>query len=196
MHRILSFAKGLEGIFSLGPRFSLSPRGGPSAGPPGGYPPGPAQPPPGSPYPGGWGAQSYQPPPPPPASGGSGLKFLLIGCGLILFLGVGSAVGGILLCANKGSEMMSGLMGVAEQDFINKLSDDHTDEEIERVRTDFQAFNSEIERLGFVNWSQQYETEFRELQFISADNVITVEESQRWCDNVETALEEAGYYGD
>ena len=171
-------------------------QGGPGApdpgGPPGQYVP-PAPPPP--PGPGMMPPGQYPMGPPPPAKSSSAWVWVLVGCGVVFLIGVLAAGGTCYYMARKAPNLVSGAMGLAKSQFISQLTPDHTDEQIERFESLYDAvFTEEMERLGFIEWAQNYETVMDKLNRMAGDGVITVEESTQWCDDAYYALEENGYW--
>jgi hypothetical protein len=160
----------------------------------GGVPPGaPPQQPMGMPPQGG---MPPYPAAPPPQKGGAG-KFILLGCiGVVLItvlVGGGLCVYGI----SQGQEAMSGLMKLGKTEAMNMLSSDHTTEQKDRFSELYEAsLITEMDRLGFINWAQQYEGVMNYFQIISADNMIIVEESEAFCEMAVQALESAGYWNE
>ncbi len=169
----------------------LSYGGGPGAPPPGAPPQqpmgGPQMPPPGMPpYPGA----------PPPQKGGAG-KFILLGC-LGVFLITALIVGGTCVYGvSKVKDVVPGAMKLVKTESVKMMSQDHTTDQKERFEELYDAaLISEMERLGFLNWAQQYEQVMNFSQAISADGVITVEESEEFCELAVQALESAGYWNE
>ena len=54
----------------------------------------------------------------------------------------------------------------------------------------------EMQRLGLIQWAQQYQEVIDKLNMIAQDGAITVEESEDWCDQAYEALERGGYWDD
>jgi hypothetical protein len=99
--------------------------------------------------------------------------------------------------AKKMPDMMSGLMDLGKTEFLNQLTPDHDQEQIDRFDSFYDAvFTEEMERLGFIQWATAYEGVMNELTELAADGSITVKESETWCDDAEEILDAQGYWAD
>lgn len=142
--------------------------------PPGQYGPGPINP-------GPMGPTSFQP---APASGGSAWKYLLIGCLAIIILGGVVTVGSCAYLASKGGSAMPKLIRFIKSEYVKDLTPDHTPEQRARFEQAYDFYADEAERLGFMEWINQYTEVMDQLTAIDGDQQITVEESQAWADMV------------
>ena len=163
---------------------------GPPYQAPGGYPPPGAMP--GQPYP------SLQP------EGESPWKYVLIGCALLAALGMVLLIGtcvymGHYLNEHKdefqgwGQKMMSSGLKMAKPQYMNMLTEDHTEDDIENFSYyyDVMAELMEEDMEGFMN---EYSVVFNELNMMTQDGRITVKESRDWVDTFDKMLEQRGYW--
>jgi hypothetical protein len=112
-------------------------------------------------------------------------KYMALGCGGLLLLFV---IIGLVTCVAvyiKGADVMVGVLRENRAELYNQLTDDHSQAQRERFEEDFETFLDEFEQAGLIKFMEFFEEEFRELQLIMTDKIITVDESQRWCDNFE-----------
>lgn len=163
-------------------------------GPPAAPPPGPYSPPPGPFGPTGQGPGPYAVGPRPDSS--STWKYLLIGCLGLLVLGGIIGVGTCYYAYQKAPGLVAGGLQLGKGEFVKLLTPDHADEDIDRFKQDYDGLTEELERLGTIKWAMEYGEIYDELTNISADNIITLDESDEWCGNVEDALDAHDYYAD
>ncbi len=116
------------------------------------------------------------PGPPPQPSGSSGWRFVLIGC--LALIGIAVLLGGA--CVYFFPDIMTSLMQSGKSEIMGELTDDHTKEQRQEFEDAYDAFTRQIKEKGFMKWARQYEELFREFQKISADQKITVDESEQW----------------
>jgi len=130
-----------------------------------------------------------------PKSESKAWVYVLMGCAVLLLIGVVATGATCYYMASKAPSLMSGAMGMAKAEYISHLTPEHTEEQIERFSTRYDAvFTDEMERFGFIGWAEKYQQVMDELNRIGADNAITVEESQAWCDLANETLENNGYW--
>ncbi len=123
-------------------------------------------------------------------------KIILVGCLVILVLGVLVTAGSCYFVFKSGGDLMEGLSGVMIEElrdqkasYMNKLTDDHAEEERERFGGYYARLVDEYERLGLIKWSMKYGDVFADLENISSDGFITRDESEMWMAMAKRAFE-------
>jgi hypothetical protein len=143
--------------------------------PPDYFSPGPIGP--GSPGPGPALGGPYQPNAP---SSGSSWKPILIGCLIVIALGLVVTVASCGYLAGNSRKAMAGLLKMIEPEYTKSLSPDHTPEQRQEFTDAYEFMASECERLGIIEWAAKYSDAMDQLGRLEADKTITVEESQAW----------------
>ena len=140
---------------------------GPGSPGPGSYPPMPSA--------------GYPPGTQPPSSA---WKYVLMGCAIVVLLGIVITAGTCYYLGQKGPELISSFFELGKPEVMNMLTPDHTAEERDNFSRHFDLFSNMLKNEGFTGFAK-YETNLRELQYITSDKKIKVEESQEWCQHLD-----------
>jgi hypothetical protein len=149
--------------------------------------------------------------PPAPQQESSTTKYIVIGCVVLLVLGLIIGGGCLLLTGfamKKGVEqgdqlkeaLAEGLeagagqaMDMMTESYLQLVSPDHTGAQKERFEeTMDKVFVVERKRLGLVDWPQTYGELMGLVAEMADDGTITVPESKSWCDKAEATLKDQG----
>ena len=154
-------------------------------------------PPPG---PGGFGGA---PPPPPPGymqptplgpgarqEGPKTWLYFLLGCGCLLLIGVVGFVGCGYYAVAKLPQLMAGAAKLGKAEYLAQLSEDHAQEQTQRFEYALDTLNDNTEAFtSFIDYLEApNQPLYERLNIISEDGSISVEESQAWATEVESAL--------
>lgn len=132
-----------------------------------------------------WNPGGQMPAAPVGGQSSSAWKYIVIGCGGLLLFLVISLVASCGLMYFKGWPWLVDFIKEHRAELYDQLSPDHTEEQRNRFEKDVDIFLDEMGDRGLIGFQENYESVFREFKLIISDNTITVEESQRWCDNFE-----------
>lgn len=127
------------------------------------------------PLPGG----GYPPGTQPPTSA---WKYVFIGCALVVVLGILLTAGTCYYLSQKGPELARAVIKMAKPAYMNMLTPDHTAEERENFSSHLDRLFNALGEEGLLQFGEKYSVQFQELQKIAEDQRITVEESQAWCE--------------
>jgi hypothetical protein len=151
---------------------------GPGQPPPTIYPPGSAPPP--------LPTASYPPGTQPPPS--STWKYALMGCAVVFLIAVLATAGTCYYAASHTGDLARLASTALKPMYLNLLTPDHTPEQRENFSRHFDSLFQAMEKEGIKSFSEKYSSAFEELQQITQDQKITVEESEKWCAHLDAIM--------
>jgi len=151
---------------------------GPGQPPPFIYPPG-AYPPPGQ-------MGAYPPGAQPPPR--SAWKFVLMGCAMVFLIAVLATAGTCYYVATHARDLATLAVNTLKPTYLNMLTPDHTPEQRDNFSRHFDPLFQALGKEGLKSFGEKYGPSFEELQQISQDQEITVEESEKWCEHLDAIM--------
>jgi len=143
---------------------------------------------PGSPGPGSYPPMPLAGYPPGTQPPSSAWKYVLMGCAIVVLLGIVITAGTCYYLGQKGPELAQSVMKMAKPTYLNMLTPDHTAEERENFSNHLDRLFEALGQDGLMKFGEKYSANFQELQQISEDQRITVEESQDWCEHLDQTM--------
>ncbi len=149
----------------------------------------------------GYEGESYQTPPsgmtPPsqfgpapitPGKESSAGKYLFIGCAVVALLAALILGGTCLYMGKRGNHLIASMLELGKPEYMNMLTPEHTQEQRDEFSRYYDMLGENISEKGIIKFASEYGDVFQDLNLITRDKKITVQESQTWIEKFKQVI--------